>query len=156
MRALLITTLVAGALLTACAAQPPKLTDTKWPQVVVSAPKDQMHEKFLATFAATGASIDDSSGSVLQARIPDANAGMAKAFFGCPSCADPYIKTNVIFSTVSDGTQIVVQYWRMIPKHNGSEERMEMNNTSDFNAWQKILWDLRDQYESNNATQEKK
>lgn len=146
-----IVVLLTAVALTACAAQAPKIADTKWPQAVVNAPKEQMHEKFVGTFAATGASIDDSSGSVLQARIPDSNAGMAKAFFGCPSCADPYIKTNVIFSTVTDGTQIVVQYWRMIPKANGSEERMEVESNADFNQWQQILWNLRDQYKSNGS-----
>jgi hypothetical protein len=105
-----------------------------------------MHERFIATMASAGASVEDSSESVIQARIPDPNAGLAKAFFGCPSCADPYIKTNVILSTVGDGTQVVVQYWRMIPKANGSEERMEVENNSDFNQWQQILWNLRDQY----------
>lgn len=137
--------------LTACASQPPKLADTRWPQVIVNESKQQMYERFVGTLASSGATVESSNDSLLQARIPDANAGLAKAFFGCPHCADPYLRTNVVFSSVGGGTQIVVQYWRVIPKANGSEERMEIESSNDFNQWQKILWNLRDQYQGASA-----
>jgi hypothetical protein len=131
--------------LTACANQPPKIANTTWPQAVVNAPKDELHDRFISVIASAGASIDDSSESVIQARVPD-GVSKAKAFFGCVSCADPYIKTNVILSSVPDGTQVVVQYWRIVPQYYGSEIRMEVEQNADFNQWQQILWNLRDQY----------
>lgn len=144
MRAL--ATFLAAIMLAGCVAQPTKVTDTKWPQAIIKAPKGELREKMLAEFAAKGADIDDSGESLIQVRIPDQNAAMSKAFFGCGSCADPYIKLNVVLSTVGDGTQVVIQYWRMIPKPNGSEERMEMTSNNDFNQGQQMLWKLRDQY----------
>lgn len=137
--------------LTACVSQPAKLAETRWPQVVVNAPKQQIYERFVGTLALAGATVESTNESLLQARIPDANAAWAKAFFGCPQCADPYLRTNVVFSTVGAGTQIVVQYWRVVPKATGSEDRMEIDSNNDFNQWQKILWNLRDQYQGASA-----
>ncbi len=128
-----------------CATPVAKLAETRWPQAVIAMPKRDVQERFLTAFASAGASIDDSNDSLLQARFPDPNAAMSKALFGCGFCADPYIKANVVFSTIGESTQIVVQYWRMIPKANGSEERMDINNNNDFNQWQKMLWEIRDQ-----------
>jgi hypothetical protein len=144
MRALAI--FLGAMMLAACVAQPPKVADTKWPQVIIKAQKSELRERILAAFAAKGAAIDDSGESLIQARIPDENAAMSKAFFGCGLCADPYIKLNVVLSAIADGTQVVIQYWRVIPKPNGSEERMEITSNTDFNQAQQMLWTLRDQY----------
>lgn len=133
------------AFLVGCASQPEKVADTRWPQVIINLPKEQLREAIVAAMASEGTSVEDSSESLIQARSPDPRAGVAKAFFGCASCADPYIKTTVVLSAVTGGTQIVIQYWRMIPKTNGSEQRMEIEGAADFNQVQQMLWTLRDQ-----------
>ncbi len=142
----LLMILVFTVIFAGCANQPPKIANTIWPQAIVNAPKNELHDRFIAAMASAGATIDDSNESLIQARIPDTNAELSKAFFGCGSCADPYIKTNVILSSVTEGTKVIVQYWRMVPQYNGSEKRMEVKQTDVFNQWQQLVWRLRDQY----------
>lgn len=144
--AILVTAILAG-----CSSAPRvmPISDTPWPQTVVNAPKDEVRDRFAAAVASTGAAIERTDDSIIEMRIPDANAAMAKAFFGCPACADPYLKATAVFSQLPEGTQVVVQYWRMIPKYNGSETRMEVDQVQDYNQWQQALWNLRDQYAEN-------
>lgn len=132
--------------LSSCVGQPRKPGQPAWPQAVIAADKSELRELFLATLAAEGAAIDESGESVLQVRIPDPNATMARLFFGCPSCADPYIKTTLVFSTVPSGTQVVVQYWRVVPTASGNESRMDMRAPADYQQWQQILDSVRDRY----------
>lgn len=66
--------------------------------------------------------------------------------FGCGACADPYMRVNFILSSIGEGTQVVAQYWMVIPKLGGSEERMDDTSNRDFNDAQNLLWKLRDQY----------
>jgi hypothetical protein len=138
--------LCALTLLSGCAGQPRKPGQPVWPQAIISAEKSELRELFLGTLAAEGAAIDKSGESMIEVRIPDSNATLNRALFGCPACANPYIKTHVIFSTVPTGTQVVVQYWRMVPKFSGTEERMEINSQADYQQWQQILNGLRERY----------
>jgi hypothetical protein len=134
--------------LAGCASEPPRVASTTWPQAVVNAPKNEVHERLVAAAASTGGSIEASTDSLIQVRAPDPQASMAKVFFGCPSCGDPYLRLNFVLSTIGAGTQVVAQYWRVIPKANGAEDRMEVTGNADFNQAQQMLWGLRDQYAS--------
>lgn len=133
-------------LLTACATQPVKVTDTRWPQAVIAAPKSELHNKFVSLLAQAGASITDISPSMIKSRGPVSNPALTKAFFGCASCGDPYVEINVILSAVPKGTLTVMQYWRMVPQYNGSVKRMAMDSSAIFNKMQKMLWQARDHY----------
>lgn len=145
MRLLLLS--ITGMILWGCAGEPRvyPISDTRWPQTVVNAPKDQVRERFLGVLAAEGATIDRADGSMIEVRLPDAHATMTQLVLGCATCGAPFVKANVVFSEVAEGTQIVVQYWRMIPRPNGTQQQMDLP-AEDYNGWQKTLWDVRDHY----------
>jgi hypothetical protein len=113
---------------------------------VIPTSKSNVHEALLTAFVGAGMTIENASDSLIQGSAPTSSPELIKALAGCPSCADPYMKVNVVISSIDAGTFVVYQYWIMVPQSNGSETRLEMNKNADFNNAQKALWGLRDRY----------
>ena len=135
-------------LLTACTAQPARVTDTRWPEAIISTDRQAISEKLVSEYAGSEVLVESVSPSMISLHVPNEDAKTQKIQFGCGSCADPYIRVNFILSEIDGGVKVVSQYWRMIPNYNGLEERHDMIDAGFFNALQKLLLRLRDQLES--------
>jgi hypothetical protein len=145
-RALVVViTLLFTGTIAACATQPQRLSDTRWPEVVMATDRDATRGVLITGLVATGWELAEANSAMVRYRVPDADAKYNKAAYGCTTCADPYISLTFILSEAAEGTRVTAQYWRVIPKFGGAEGRHEMTRRDDYNMVQDLLWRLREE-----------
>ena len=132
--------------MSACVSAPQvmRISNTSFPEATLSKSAQEVKSLLISTLTSGGAILDSSSENSLVFRIKDPNAAMRKMFFGCGFCEDPYASVTFAIAPMGDKTNVVAQYWYVVPQQNGSQNRMPSESNEDYNGIQEVLWRLSD------------
>lgn len=128
--------------LTGCAEQPPKLSNTKWPEAIFPADTKRTAD-FIVAQVSSEAQVIDISPTLIQTRLPSRANDFSRALYQCTVCNDPFMKVNYVLSPAGMSTKVVMQYWEIYPQYGGGENQIELGGANLFNQFQEQLWGWR-------------
>lgn len=159
MRALTCLLLATALTLMGCAASQPKIAATPWPQVTLPAiSKQETKERIITATASLGATLveDRENSAKFFMPLSGGDATMVNMFVGSPRSEPPRDYLTFIFTSRRDGTFVLTQFWREVQQYNGSWKRIELqDNSKYYNAFQQMLWDVRDKVAAEGGLTEK-